>query len=133
MSDYYQQHYSNPVFVINTELQAIEIPKNFHQIFGYDKKGDCVGFSKNKRFLSSGLGAGVFTDKNIFYKFIPEKETIPPIEKTYVKSNKASTITILDWSIDKFEYGNDNTTPDNNVRQEQSSCSLLAGEDTYVV
>lgn len=133
MSDYYKQHYSSPVFVINTELQAVEIPSKFNQILGYDMNGNCIEFSKNRRILSSGLGAGVFTDKNIFYKYIPESETIPIIEKHYVKSNKTSTITILDWSMDIVKYGDDNNTTENNVRQEPSNCDLVPGEHTYVV
>lgn len=92
MFEYFVHNIIEPTLVINTKRQAIEIPQKFHQILNYDKIGECYELAANRRYLSGGLNAGIFTDSRVFYKYVPEVETIPKLNLNQPERRKRTEI-----------------------------------------
>lgn len=119
---------TNPTFVINSQHQAVEIPKHFNQILHYDKEGKCAEFSKNIRYLVGGLNAGVITNANIFYKSVPEIITFPKLNINRLDRNKKCEIYIKDLPKTAYQY-----TVLSNIAQKQGECNIVDTNDSYVV
>lgn len=118
----------NPTFVINAQLQSIEIPSNFNQILHYDKNGKCVQFSKNIRYLPGGLNAGVVTDSRIYYTGVPEQPTLSKLDINHFDRNKRCEIYVkeLPKNSVSFSITQSNKTP-------EDSCDISESVDSYVV
>lgn len=122
----------NPTFVIDVVQQAVEIPSRFNQIL--DKTDGCHDLSSNKRYLSSGLNAGILTDSKIFYRSVPEIESIASVNLNEPPRRKRTQIDIKDTFATK-EFVSFNARHEAPAeRDELKVCRPSAKRpDTYVV
>lgn len=127
MYEHYIHSYVNPTFVIDSEYQAVKIPAFCNQILRSDKRGECVEFSSNKRTIVGGLRAGVFTDTQVFYNFVPEISILPNIDLDNLERNRRSNIHINNLTMENFSF---NLNKDVNQRYD---CNLKQTDDTYIV